>query len=423
MKRNFLLLILALAVIFTACEDKNPTPVVGDPSENEVFTGMLTENTVWVSTNIYELAGKVVVPEGITLTIEPGTIIKGRTGTGSLASALIVARGGKLIAEGTADKPIVFTTIDDNIALGEKFGTNLGFEDKERWGGVILLGRAKISAENGDTESQIEGIPAEEGYGAYGGDNDADNSGILKYVSIRHGGALIGDGNEINGLTLGGVGTGTVIENVEVFATLDDGIEFFGGSVNVKNAIVSYQGDDGLDIDQNYSGTVDNFVVIHGGSDSDEGLEIDGPEGSTYRDGLFTLKNGTLSSVGGAVPGTPADIKSIAQGTLTNLVFENYPADRAGLKIRASYSDNCSTAKTDAFTNLTIDNTLVVEGSKFDGIVEVYTSSLADDETDCTVKAEDQTAAEGIVVSDDMAAGADVTPFAAWTAAANVGAL
>ena len=215
--------------------------------------------------------------------------------------------------------PIIFTSIDDNIELGQLAGTNLDVDNNELWGGLIILGSAPISAENGDTETQIEGIPAEEEYGKYGGDNSTDDSGILKYVSIRHGGVSIGDGNEINGLTLGGVGSGTTIDHVEVFATLDDGIEFFGGTVNVTNAIVSYQGDDGIDIDMNYSGEVDNFMVIHGGADTDEGLEIDGPEGSTHTDGLFTLRNGTIMSADGA--GTPADLKARAQGNLIDLVF------------------------------------------------------------------------------------------------------
>ena len=413
-----------MAIAFTSCEDDNPLPGGGDPSENEVVSGQLSENTTWTKDIIYELENKVVVPDGVTLTIEAGTIIKGQPGANTLASALIIARGGKIIAEGTADEPIIFTSTRDNISVGEKFGTSLGEEDKETWGGLIILGRAPISAENGDTESQIEGIPAEEEFGRYGGDDPADNSGILRFVSLRHGGVSIGDGNEINGLTLGGVGTGTVIENVEVFATLDDGIEFFGGTVDVTNAMVSYQGDDGIDIDQNYSGTVDNFMVIHGGFDTDEGLEIDGPEGSTYTDGLFTLKNGTLFSVGGDKPGTPADIKSKAQGTLDNLVFESYVSGKAGLKVRASYTNDCMDSKEDAFTHL-IDAspTLTITGTNFQETVVVYTSSTASDQTtSCSVPESDQKSAEGKVIADGNATGADNTQFG-WTAAANAGLL
>lgn len=279
-------------------------------SSNVEKSGEISTDETWTADKVYVLKGRVFVSAGATLTIEPGTIIKGAEGTGTNASALIIAKGAKINAQGTAAKPIIFTSVLDNIAVGETMGTNLDETDTGKWGGVIILGDAPTSAENGDTETQIEGIPATETYGAYGGSNAADNSGIFTYVSIRHGGALIGAGNEINGLTLGGVGNGTTINNIEVISNLDDGIEFFGGTVNVDNALVGFQGDDGIDIDMNYSGTVDNFFVI-GGTDSDEGLEIDGPEGSTYTDGLFTLKNGTVTTSVGV--GSGSDIKSKAQ--------------------------------------------------------------------------------------------------------------
>jgi hypothetical protein len=184
----------------------------------------------------------------------------------------MVARGGKLMAVGTADEPIIFTSIEDDIEPGELIGPNLDKDDKGLWGGVILLGKAPISVA-GATEAQIEGVPAGETLGLYGGDVADDNSGTLQFVSIRHGGTVIEEGKEINGLTLGGVGSGTTISDIEVFANVDDGVEFFGGSVNVSNLLISYQGDDGIDVDQAYSGTVDGFLVVHGG-DTDEGLKL-----------------------------------------------------------------------------------------------------------------------------------------------------
>jgi len=214
MKRLFTLVMLAGVFSFAACTDETESTPVTPISENEVISGAITENATWTADNIYELASKVVVEDGITLTIAPGTIIKGRTGVGSLATGLIIARGGKLIAEGTAANPIIFTSIEDKIEVGQLIGSNLTNEDVEKWGGLIILGKAPISAENGDTESQIEGIPASDAFGAYGGDVANDNSGSLKYISVRHGGALIGDGNEINGITLGGVGSGTTMENI-----------------------------------------------------------------------------------------------------------------------------------------------------------------------------------------------------------------
>jgi len=429
--------LLGGSLFLTSCEDDDdPSPDNGNGGDSTITTveksGEITANETWTSDKIYELNGKVVVTENVTLEIEPGTIIKGQEGSEASASALVVARGGKIMAEGTADNPIIFTSVLDNIAIGEKAGTNLDETDNEKWGGLIILGRAPISAENGDTEAAIEGLPADAGYGLYGGDNEEDNSGVLKYVSIRHGGILIGDGNEINGLTLGGVGSGTVIENVEVYATLDDGIEFFGGSVDVKNALVYWQGDDGVDIDQNYSGTVNNFAVIHGdGVGTDEGLEIDGPEGSTYTDGLFTLINGTI--MGSSAEGSAADIKSKAQGTIENVYFSGY-ADDAYIKLRTSYEDFCGDIKGDSYNNYIADSpTLVIKNSAFanasaeDVLVEVYTASKvsdADDAPTCEIKDGQQDAVDAVLADDtygntrevgSATVGADLSVFDNWT--------
>jgi len=353
---------------------------------NVVVAGALNSDQTWTADKIYELSGKVVVGNGITLTIEPGTIIKGRTGTGTLASALIIAQGGKINAVGTATNPIIFTSVLDNIQIGQFSGTNLDENDNGKWGGVILLGYAPISAQDGDVLSQIEGIPVTDAFGAFGGADAADNSGIMDYVSIRHGGALIGAGNEINGLTLGGVGTGTIISNIEVVANLDDGIEFFGGTVNVTNVLIGHQGDDGLDIDMNYAGTVENFIVVNGSS-SDEAMEIDGPEGTTNTSGMFTLLNGN-AYVFGNTPAS-ADFKSKAQGTLTNVKFGT-------AKIRASYQNDCADAKTDAFTHYTDGvPTLTVNGEYTE--VMVYTGSTDNAGANaCTVFTTDQTTAETV---------------------------
>ncbi len=279
-------------------------------------SGQITADETWISSNIYILAGKVVVDDGVTLTIEPGTIIKGQKGTGSLASALIVARGGNIMAEGTQEKPIIFTSIDDNIEVGQQAGTNLDENNNGLWGGVLILGYAKGSFKGDVTEVQIEGIPAGDTFGLYGGDDDEDNSGVFKYVSIRHGGALIGEGNEINGLTLGSVGRGTVIDNVEIVANFDDGVEFFGGTVNASNLVIWAQGDDGLDIDQAYAGTITNSLVILGET-SDHAFEIDGPEGAYQAQ--FTINNTTIKGNQVTPGGEYADYRSKALGATNNI--------------------------------------------------------------------------------------------------------
>jgi hypothetical protein len=174
------------------------------------------------------------------------------------------------------------------------------------------------------TEVQIEGIPASDTNGLYGGNLPADNSGVIKFVSIRHGGANIGEGNEINGLTLGAVGSATVIENVEVVGNQDDGIEWFGGTVSVKNAVVWNAGDDAIDTDQAWSGTLDNFVVICG-TETDHALEIDGPEGSF--NAAHTVKNGTAKGSPSAELG---DFRAGARGTFENIYFFGFPDPATG---------------------------------------------------------------------------------------------
>ena len=318
MKKTIYSLSAILVFMFTGCMSSDDAPIIVAPVEDNVLSvsGEISESTTWTNNNIYVLNQKVVVSSGVVLTIQAGTIIKGTEGTGSLASALIVAKGGKLNAVGTATEPIIFTSINDNIEIGQTAGTNLDETNSGLWGGLIVLGDAPCSF-SGDVETlQIEGIPSDDTFGLYGGNNATDNSGVYQYISIRHGGALIGEGNEINGLTLGGVGSGTVIENIEVVANVDDGIEFFGGTVNASNLLVWAQGDDALDIDQAYSGTIDNAVVVLG-ANSDHAFEIDGPEGSAT--GSFSLKNVTIIGNQITEDGEYADYRSNAMGSTENI--------------------------------------------------------------------------------------------------------
>jgi hypothetical protein len=340
-------------------------------------SGILSGNETWTADKIYFLEGRVVVPDGVTLTINPGTIIKGKQGQETNASALVVARGGILLAEGTAADPIIFTTELDNIQVGQKVGTNLSRTDNEKWGGVAILGKAPISAQDGDTETNLEGIPAEALYGLYGGNNPSDYSGKLRFVSIRHGGISIGEGNELNGLTMGGVGNATIVENIEIYATLDDGIECFGGTVNVTNSLVYYQGDDGIDLDMNYSGTFENFIVIHGdGIGTDKGLEIDGPEGSTYTTGKFTLRNGLVMSEG--QDGTASDFKDKAQGTVENVTFDYSSQGGSVQRIRARYdAANSCAPQADALVRLLAGDLVFTAISAPNVNLQVYTSVAA----------------------------------------------
>jgi|TARA_R100000479_G_scaffold176508_1_gene131603 hypothetical protein len=325
MKKFFLSCIAITAtVLFVSCSsddndiiavDDDPTPV------NAELKGQITEDFTLTNDVIWTLDGRVTVTNGATLTIDPGTIIKAKPGQEADASVLIIARNAKIEANGTASEPIIFTSAADNIELGQTAGTNLTENDRGLWGGLIVLGNARASLSGDATENQIEGIPASDSNGLYGGNDNADNSGTLNYISIRHGGTLIGEGNEINGLTLGGVGSGTTVSNIEVVGNVDDGIEWFGGSVNSSNLLVWAQGDDGLDIDEAYSGTISNAAVVLGDI-SDHAMEIDGPAGSL--EGRFTLDG--ISLFGNTITenGEYADLRDGAMGTLRNIYAEGF---------------------------------------------------------------------------------------------------
>ncbi|UXP30589.1 hypothetical protein N6H18_09505 [Reichenbachiella agarivorans] len=309
MKKLLSLLMMAgIMISMISCSEDDGGSTDGDGDGEGTAGTVIVEANIsgeetWTSDNVYELAGRITVLDGAVLTIEPGTIIKGQAGTGANATVLLVARGGKLMATGTATAPIIFTSVADeitpeDIAAGN-FYSNLDPDINGLWGGVIVLGKAPISAANANkediSETVIEGIPSTDTNGIYGGSDAADDSGELHYISIRHGGSLIGAGNEINGLTLGGVGSGTSISNIEVVANQDDGVEVFGGDVSLTNVLVWNSSDDALDTDQDWSGSITNFIIIdpkNGGS----AFELDGPEGSaaSTRGVCHTFENGTV---------------------------------------------------------------------------------------------------------------------------------
>mgnify|MGYP001799581074 CR=1 FL=1 len=310
MKKFFYFLLVSIvAVGISSCNDDEDVPTnnggsdLTDPNAVSV-RGEINGTVNWTSDSVYVLETRVTVVDGATLNIEPGTIIKGATGQGAASTSLLVARGGTLNANGTAVAPIIFTSELDQItsemvAEGNFRSPNLIPSQSGLWGGVIILGKAPISVTNEDdfagisnSESQIEGIPVTDENGRYGGSEADDSSGSITYISIRHGGTNIGAGNEINGLTLGGVGSGTTINWVEVVANDDDGIEWFGGTVDVNGVLVWNCNDDALDTDQDWTGTCNNFVVVspNGGS----AFELDGPEGSTASGEANAFTNGIV---------------------------------------------------------------------------------------------------------------------------------
>ena len=293
----------------------------------------------WTSDNCYNLDGLVYLEEDGILNIEAGTVIRGlgvnSISTGDNASALIISRGAQIFARGTADEPIIFTAQQDDL----DDPTDLDQSVRGQWGGLVVLGNAPITAE-ADVNG-IEGIVSSEERARFGGDNAEDNSGVLNYVSIRHGGFALSSGNEINGLTLGGVGSGTEIDYIEVFANLDDGIEWFGGSVRVDHASVSYCGDDGIDYDNGWLGGGQYWFVLqgpndvggtgrageHDGAQPDANMPFSNP--TIYNATYVGIGEGELTDDGDAADAAPKSAYSVlfrdnAAGSYNNSIFIDY---------------------------------------------------------------------------------------------------
>jgi hypothetical protein len=204
------------------------------------LTGNINTTTTLTSDKVWTLKGYVYVTDGAKLIIQPGTTIVSDVAE---KGALCIERGSQIIAEGTQSKPIVFTS-----------GRPEGQRSPGDWGGIVILGRAKT---NRSSEPTIEG-----GIGRpYGGTNDSDNSGVMRFVRIEYAGIAAMPNSEINALTLGGVGNGTILENIQTIYANDDAFEFFGGTVNGKNLYAFATADDDFDFDFGYTGMITNGVA------------------------------------------------------------------------------------------------------------------------------------------------------------------
>lgn len=271
------------------------------------LTGTLKQNTV-VKKGTYALEGIVKVPEGVSLTIEPGATFTAKT---SVGSSLVVLQGGKIYAEGTASEPIVFTS--DNKKPGD-------------WGGVTIYGNAPIKAINGASKAL-----SEDGNNVYyGGDNPNDNSGSLKYVRVEYGGKKIGDGtSETNSMTFYSVGAGTVLENLVAYMGTDDGYEFFGGTVSGKNLVAYGNYDDSFDWQDAWSGQNNSNWFAYQTSIGNFGMEI---EASGNADNTAPKVNGlTLIRAAGTKPETAGSIevsaiqfKKHGNGIFSNVFIDGY---------------------------------------------------------------------------------------------------
>lgn len=348
MKSKFLSILAVAALVFTSCsdDDSNNDNNNGGGSSTENLAGNLMENRTLDADVTYKLTGALIVKDGATLTIPAGTRIEALAGGTNVY--VLVERGGKIIADGTDANPIIFTSAA---------GTSAKPGD---WGGIIINGKAPISRQAGapnEAATEINNAIL------FGGDNAEDNSGILDYVIVEYTGARIDDETEHNGITLNGVGRGTVISNIVLKYGDDDAIEWFGGTVNASNLLVVNCTDDMFDFSQGYAGTVTNaygiretnYVAV---TVDPRGIEADGNlDGNSPTDinqSAFTVNGITIVNNGAATEATMQDVFKIRRGakaTITNAYAKFGAGVKAGDMIDLTDSKGGATEDTSvAFT-------------------------------------------------------------------------
>jgi len=322
----------------------------------------ITASTTWTAGNVYELNGLITVRDGATLTIQPGTYIKSSVNTAGVANGvLIIAKDGIINAVGTAASPIVFTSRylldNDNSTVGHPGD----------FGGVIILGGAQINTAGGD--ALIEGLPNESKYhyGSAGTEGNVGDTRNFKYVRIEYAGYKLAENIEVNGLTLGGVGSGTAVDHVQTSYGLDDGFEFFGGKVNASFLVALGNDDDQFDFDAGYTGTITRALAIadknsthsQSGANSDSnGMEVDN---SAVNPALTPMTKPVLSffTISGTIdnavtaPGYKNGIFIRRGGaiTLTNSIVTGYPN---GIVIDASATAASSTIVSNSVHGFTL---------------------------------------------------------------------
>jgi hypothetical protein len=362
--KRIILMTSILALFVVSCRkievDGENKGTTSTDSDEVVLEGKITSDmTLDDASKKYLLRGLVYVTNGATLTVVAGITVYGEL---SSKGALVITKGSKLIAEGTKDKPIIFTS--------EASEANRRSGD---WGGIVLLGKASTNSSfNGQAGiGSVEGgVNNSEGLGLYGGGatpDDNDNSGILKYVRIEYAGFAYLPDNELNSLTMGGVGKGTTIDYIEVTYALDDAVECFGGTVDIKHFIAYKTLDDDFDSDNGYSGTVQFGIVLRDSSRADiskvEGWESDNdangsnltPQTSAVYSNMTIIgPRATTSNVGNSLFLAGAQIRRNSSISIFNSVIMGWPTG-----ILIDDSKGAATSNNVTAGNLVIKNTSV----------------------------------------------------------------
>ncbi|WP_456313599.1 hypothetical protein [Pseudomonas shirazensis] len=302
MKKSILKFVTVIALsggLFTSCSsdndnnnDKPSSTFVADPAS---FKGNITDGEVILdASKVYKLTGGIKVESGATLTIPAGTVIEGTNGTSSF---IAIAQGGKINVNGTADKPVVMTA---------------SVKEAGKWGGLVICGKAPINRVTGGAstaQSEVAEL-------TYGGTISNDNSGSIKYLRIEYAGAAFNSEKEFNGLSFFGVGSGTVVENVQAYHGADDGFEFFGGTVNTKNLISIGNEDDQFDWTEGWNGTNTNWYGKLAFGKGNRGIEADNFE---FGFGNTPISNPVITNLTLVGPGSTADVANFAENQAVKL--------------------------------------------------------------------------------------------------------
>lgn len=335
----------------------------------------------WSNTNTYLLNGAAFVMSNAVLNIEAGTVIKGHnTGSqGTNVAALYVTMGGKIFAQGTAQNPIIFTADVDDTTLSDDLPI-WGPTARGLWGGVIILGQAPINSAiditgNAATpkyevyEGLADTVIGGQNVFRFGGTNDNDSSGVLSYVSIRHGGAVLAPNKEINGLSFGAVGRGTTVDHCESYCAADDGFEFFGGTVNTTYLVSSFNDDDTFDADMGYNGKNQFWFGVQAPDKRNYGMELNGQPNELISSantspiqprGTFTVYNMTLIGAGTSSTNQNGGgddaiaLRPFASPSIYNAIFTDFNGQ--GIRLDAQGGLAADNVVTSNYT--TINNTL-----------------------------------------------------------------
>jgi hypothetical protein len=323
----------------------------------------ITTDTTWSAANTYELGGKIKVKDGAKLTIEPGTLVAGNS-----SSYLVVTAGSTIDAQGTTTSPIIFTSIDAYLGNPEARG---------QWGGVTILGNAQVN-DNNQQYYEVDETDPDFAFGSNTTANNAESSGTLTHVEIRNSGYAVEPGKEVNGLSLCGVGAGTTISDITVVNSGDDGVEIWGGVVNLDNISITNAGDDSFDVDNGYQGTVTNLTIVQQDATAALVEMSTGGVASIFRtravvDGFSFSTSANQIKEGGIYfkDGDVAAVFSNGNITHNSLATEGV--------LHSKYAMNADAKAKTSFTNVTNDgtNTTIATGPAAADLEELYNGASA----------------------------------------------